>query len=123
MNNTFLDELYQLKGYLSVKHHIPGRIRLKFDLAIVNKIGHFLHLKKQINESPIVKHYQVNLLTGSILLEYSQTQIPPEIIDQMFAGDEINSRLAYQKITTIISDIHHEQAFNPLLQKHIQKRL
>jgi len=75
-NNQFVDDLYQLKQWLAIKHHIPGRIRIKFSLSILTKVTRFKQFKSDIEASPLIKNYRLNMSTGSLLVEYDNQVIP-----------------------------------------------
>lgn len=75
--------LAQLRGYLSVKHHLPGRIRIKFDKALlVNPEA--LKMAKSAPEMPdAVTNTSVNIFSGSIVVEYDADQIDPSLLEEL----------------------------------------
>ena len=107
VNNKFIDDLYQFKQWLAVKHHIPGRIRLKFSLSILTKVAHFNQFKVDIEQSPIIKNYRLNIATGSLLVEYDEQVIPPHLIDELLQENETKSRQALHLLTEIINEKHN----------------
>lgn len=102
-NNQFVDDLYQMKQWLAIKHHIPGRIRIKFSLAILTKVARFNQFKSDINQSPLIKDYQINMTTGSLLVEYDHQIIPAHLLDTLLASDEAQACHALQQLTEIVS--------------------
>ncbi len=106
MKNSFVGELYELKKWLTIKHHIPGRIRLKFDLRIVTQIGKFNHLKSEVDNFSLIKDYRLNLVTGSLLLEYDENIIPPQLMNDLLSENEEQSLIAYQQLSSIIKNAY-----------------
>lgn len=104
MKNSFIEDLYQLKQWLVIKHHIPGRVRLKFSLSILTKVARFNQFKKDIEQSDLIKSYRLNLTTGSLLVEYDEQVIPPHLIDELLQQDEKKSLLALQLLTNIVNE-------------------
>jgi len=102
INSQFIDDLYQLKQWLTIKHHIPGRVRIKFNLSIVTKVSRFNQFKRDIEQSPLIKDYRLNITTGSLLVEYDNNIIPAHLIDALLAQDEAQSRQALQALTEIV---------------------
>ncbi len=103
VNNKFIDDLYQFKQWLSIKHHIPGRVRLKFSLSILTKVAHFNQFKVDIEQSPLIKRYRLNVTTGSLLVEYDEQVLPPYLIDELLQENEAKSRQALQLLTEVIN--------------------
>jgi len=106
MVNNFIGELYQIKQWLTVKHHIPGRIRLKFSLSILKKVAHFNQFKESIQSSPLIKSYRLTISTGSLLVEYDEKIIAPYLIDQLLQDDEKQSLQALQDLIETINTAH-----------------
>lgn len=67
---------------------------------------YFNKFKDDIQKSPLIKNYQLNLATGSLLVEYDETIIPSYLLDQLLMDDEIKSQKAFQTLTTILSQYH-----------------
>lgn len=107
MQNSFIDDLYQLKQWLTIKHHIPGRVRIKFSLSILTKVARFNQFKADIEQSPLIKSYRLNLTTGSLLVEYDEQIIPPYLIDELLMEDETQSLKALQLLTEIVNEKHN----------------
>ncbi len=105
--NSFIDDLYQLKQWLKIKHHIPGRVRLKFSLTILTKVARFNQFKADIEQSPLIKSYRLNLSTGSLLVEYDEQIIPPYLINELLQQEESKSQQALQLLTQIVNEQHN----------------
>lgn len=90
MNNLNADSLKKLRDWVSVVHHIPGRIRLKFNL---NAVAFARQLdvkayKQDIEAFPALKSYRLNMMAGSLILEYDARALPFQLIEQMFSPDD-----------------------------------
>lgn len=72
-----------LRKYLSVKHHIPGRIRIVFDRSIMID-PEALALVKSAPEMPdAVKKTSVNIFSKSVVIEYDANKIPPSLLEDL----------------------------------------
>ncbi|MBG0774902.1 MAG: hypothetical protein H0S85_00515 [Desulfovibrionaceae bacterium] len=72
-----------LRRYLSVKHHLPGRIRIKFDAAITRD-PEALRLAQSNGElPPAVLGVRRNMLARSVVIEYDSEIIDPELLEEL----------------------------------------
>ena len=94
-----------IRKHLTIAHHIPGRIRLKFAASIISNP----EVKKIINKNnnkvdqiysiiPGIKNTTVNILARSMVVEYDHTVIEPEVIKELL---ETNNA---ERIKTIINE-------------------
>ena len=94
-----------IRKHLTIVHHIPGRIRLKFGASIISNP----YVKKNINKNnntleqiysivPGIKNTKVNILARSMVVEYDHAVIEPEVIKELF---ETNNA---ERIKTIINE-------------------
>ncbi|WP_027179989.1 HMA2 domain-containing protein [Maridesulfovibrio bastinii] len=77
--------LMELRRYLNVAHHVPGRIRLKFSLDVL-KDPEALKLMKEFEDSPrpkAVRQARVNKMARSVVIEYDRNVIDPEMLDEV----------------------------------------
>ncbi|SIN98920.1 HMA2 domain-containing protein [Halodesulfovibrio marinisediminis] len=73
----------KLRKYLTVKHHIPGRIRITFDRAIITD-PEALKLVKTAPKMPdAVKKTSVNIFSKSLVIEYDADRIPPQLLEDL----------------------------------------
>ncbi len=76
-------DLLTLQPYFSVKQHIPGRLRLKFSLKILDQPEAKALIEEQ-NEIPQeIVHVRVNKFARSLILEYLPSQLPFELLEQL----------------------------------------
>ncbi len=92
--------LADLRPRVQVAHHIPGRIRLKFNSTA---LGYLARLKlgqidALIAERPELHSYKLNSATGSLLLEYNAHAIAPELIDGLFHIDDTLAQNACRQL-------------------------
>ena len=76
-------DLLTLQPYFSVKQHIPGRLRLKFDLKILD-LPEAKAIMEERSEIPQeIVHVRVNKFARSLILEYIPEQLPFELLEQL----------------------------------------
>ncbi len=76
-------ELLTFKPYFSVKQHIPGRLRLKFSLKILDlpEAKSILQEKKEIPEE--LGRVRLNKFARSLIIEYSPNKLPFEMLENL----------------------------------------
>ncbi len=91
----FLD----LRRYISIVHHVPGRIRLKLSLTAL------AHLPK-VDPAPFVdlvsrvkgvKETRVNKAALSVVVEYDSSSIPPSLWERLLTAEP-------EEVQTILSE-------------------
>lgn len=89
--------LAKLRKYLSVKHHLPGRLRLQFDKAILTD-PEALEMTKSAPDMPAaVTKSSINMFSKSVLLEYDTGAIAPELLEAIIhAPDEESAAAALE---------------------------
>lgn len=80
----------KLRSWVSVAHHIPGRIRLKYKLGIIMHLARFNadSIEQALADIPAFHHYKLNRTTGSIVIEYNAQLINPELLEAIFSDDD-----------------------------------
>lgn len=88
--------LIKLRSYLRIAHHIPGRIRIKVNPALLIN-PEALRLASLVdlgqlgwgNGHPAIMNTRVNKNAGSLVLEYDPQMIAPAMLEDIFrAKDE-----------------------------------
>ncbi|MBO0215327.1 cation transporter [Vibrio sp. Vb2880] len=95
---SYVDQALKLRKWVSIGHHIPGRVRLKYKLGIVAHLAKFRagDIEQAIASIPAFKHYQLNNVTGSILIEYDAATINPQSIEALFSeSDQVAEQACY----------------------------
>ena len=89
----------KLRKYLSVKHHIPGRIRIAFDKSIITD-PEALELVKSKPEMPdAVKKTTLNIFSKSVMIEYDADRVSPNLLEDLInaptdeAAEEVLKKL------------------------------
>lgn len=77
------ETLAALRHHLTVKHHIPGRIRLVFNPTILAAPGVQAALESQTDLPPGVSGVRINALARSVVLEYDPERILPDLLDEL----------------------------------------
>ncbi|CAM3059976.1 HMA2 domain-containing protein [Moritella viscosa] len=90
----------KIRRWLTLAHHIPGRIRLKYKMGIMTHLVTIkvTDIEQALADIPAFKNYKINSDTGSILVEYDAGIIKPEFINQLFSESEIDVQQAYLNI-------------------------
>lgn len=104
MMNKDLSGLLKYRKWITVAHHIPGRIRLRFTNNLIVTLGrHKLSmLDKFCDENGALKSYCFNLNTASLILEYNANLLSPPLINQLFDDDEQKAVEALVKLVPVI---------------------
>jgi hypothetical protein len=82
-----LETLKELQKYLHVVHHVPGRLRIKFDVALAGhpRAGDILNPQNPI---PGIKNVRLNMGARSVIIEYDRERIQPELLQELFTTRE-----------------------------------
>lgn len=94
MDKTDIDTLISLREYLSVAHHVPGRIRLKLNPAIRQALGlrDSSAIERAVQAVPGIRQVRLNTLAGSVVVEYASDIIQPVWWQTLLASDEQQAR-------------------------------
>lgn len=83
--------LYNLRSYLEVAHHVPGRLRLKFSPTIVAAPGaadlaRWAQRQKNGNHGypDGLVNLRLNLAARSLIIEYNRKLVSPKILEELF---------------------------------------
>ena len=100
-----LDLFQDLRRHFTIVHHIPGRMRIKFDTSIISNpvVKNFINKKNDSLNTiysiiPGAEKIRFNLWARSIVVEYDKTHIKPELIKELFITDDAN------RIKAIVDD-------------------
>lgn len=98
--NEKIKTALKIRRWLTVSHHIPGRIRLKYKMGIMVHLAtiKMADVERAIASIPAFKNYKLNSDTGSILIEYDAHIINPEWIDMLFSESEADVQHACESI-------------------------
>ena len=82
-----IDMALKLRRMVTIAHHIPGRIRLKYKLGILAHLARFnaQEIEDGLASVPAFKSYRLNHATNSILIEYDASVVPPVVINALFS--------------------------------------
>jgi len=77
-----------LRKYLSIKHSLPGRIRIKFSAGIM-KDPEALKLAQSPPDMPdAVKEAKVNIFSRTLLLEYDADLVSPDLLEELITTED-----------------------------------
>ena len=93
--------LAQLRDKLTVKHHIPGRLRLKFAASL---LADPRALAVAANPPPLpegVRSVDINLIARTMLLEYDPARIDPDRLQALVeaASDDRAAEIARELLS------------------------
>ncbi len=94
-----LHDIARLRRYLKVKHHIPGRIRILFNPALVVRPEVREIMATHSELPPGVRNVRVNALALSVIIEYDPRRIPPHLLDELVVADE-------QRVVAVLQELH-----------------
>lgn len=91
-----INKALKLRKWVSIGHHIPGRVRLKYKLGIVAQLASYRsdEIEQAIASVPAFKNYKINTATGSIVIEYDPSCIQPSTIDALFSDSAADAEQA-----------------------------
>lgn len=80
--------LAELKEYLTVKQHTPGRLKVKVNLAIRNhpKLPELQNATK--GGSSAIKKTNLNIFTQTLTVDYDSTMLPFESLQELLSSDD-----------------------------------
>ncbi|SIO17432.1 hypothetical protein [Halodesulfovibrio marinisediminis] len=80
--------LAELKEYLTVKQHTPGRLKVKVDLAIRNhpKLPQLQNAAK--SGSSAIKKTNLNIFTQTLTVDYDVNMLPFESLQELLSCDD-----------------------------------
>ena len=87
------DYLIPLLEEAEIAHHIPGRIRLRFNHSIVTKLPKLNGIEKEIqklaNQIEAIKNIRLNLFAGSVVVQYNTEILSPDFWQEVVAEKDI----------------------------------
>ena len=87
------DYLIPLLEEAEIAHHIPGRIRLRFNHSILARLpkvnGIEKEIQKIVNQIEAIKNIRLNLFAGSVVVQYDTDILPPDFWQEVVAEKDI----------------------------------
>lgn len=82
--------LAELRDYLTVKQHTPGRLKVKVNLAIRNhpKLPELQNTAK--GGSSAIKKTNLNIFTQTLTIDYDSSMLPFEALQELLSSDDPN---------------------------------
>lgn len=95
----------KLRKYLSVKHHIPGRIRIGFDKSIITDPEALALVKSAPKMPDAVKKTSLNIFSKSMVIEYDEKKVPPQLLEDLInaPSDDAASAIV-EKLYSLLYD-------------------
>jgi hypothetical protein len=80
--------LAELKEYLTIKQHTPGRLKVKVSLAIRNhpKLPELQNAAK--GGSSAIKKTNLNIFTQTLTVDYDSTMLPYDALQELLSSDD-----------------------------------
>jgi len=82
--------LMDLRQHLTIKHHVAGRIRIKFGLKLLAD-PRAQALKEETDGKtppPCIKDTKVNLFTRTVIIEYDPELVEPEKLHEALTTED-----------------------------------
>ena len=96
------DYLIPLLEEAEIAHHIPGRIRLKFNHSIVTKLPKVNGIEKEIqkiaNQIEAIKDIRLNLFAGSVVVQYDTDILSHDFWQEVVAEKDVEQLKEKSKI-------------------------
>ncbi len=96
------DYLIPLLEEAEIAHHIPGRIRLKFNHSIVTKLPKLNGIEKEIqkiaNQIEAIKDIRLNLFAGSVVVQYDTDILSHDFWQEVVAEKDVEQLKEKSKI-------------------------
>ena len=87
------DYLMPLLEEAEIAHHIPGRIRLRFNHNILARLPKLNGIKKEIqrmvNQIEAIKDIRLNLYAGSVVVQYDTDILSPDLWQEVVGEKDI----------------------------------
>ncbi len=96
----------RLRKYLSVKHHISGRIRIAFDKSIITDPEALALVKSAPKKPDAVKKTSLNIFSKSIVIEYDEKKVPPQLLEDLInaPSNEVASGIV-EKLYSLLYEV------------------
>ena len=80
--------LAELKEYLTVKQHTPGRLKVKVDLAVRNhpKLPELQNAAK--GGSSAITKTNLNIFTQTLTVDYNSAMLPFDALDELLTSND-----------------------------------
>lgn len=89
-----------LRKYLTVKHSLPGRIRIKFSLGIMSDPEAMALVQSPPALPEAVTNTDLNVFSRTLLIEYDADRIEPALLEELITtGDDTRA-------TAIVEELH-----------------
>ncbi len=87
------DYLIPLLEEAEIAHHIPGRIRLRFNHSILTRLpkvnGIEKEIQKIVNQIEAIKNIRLNLFAGSVVVQYDTDIFPPDFWQEVVTEKDV----------------------------------
>ena len=101
------DYIIPLLEETEIAHHIPGRIRLKFNSTILTILPKLNGIEKEIRrvaeQIKAIKDIRLNPLAGSVVVQYDTGLLPPDFWQQVVEEKDLG-RLK-EMVRTLLPDL------------------
>ena len=87
------DYLIPLLEEAEIAHHIPGRIRLRFNHSIVTRLpkvnGIEKVIQRMVNQIEAIKDIRLNLYAGSVVVQYDTDILSPDFWQEVIGEKDV----------------------------------
>ena len=95
-------DLLSVRGLITVAHHVPGRMRLKFSAAI-RKHPSYDAIRGGAKTLPGIKSARVNTMARSMVIEYDTTLLPHQTVQELF------TTMTEDRVAALLEDLRQKR--------------
>jgi hypothetical protein len=90
MSNLDPAVLLKARKHLTIVHHVPGRVRLRFGPLILNDAPELATAdgRAALAQLGAIQDVRVNLPAFSLVVQYDSERLPPESWERLIEGSE-----------------------------------
>ncbi|WP_029896088.1 HMA2 domain-containing protein [Desulfohalovibrio reitneri] len=99
------DAIASLRRYISIKHSLPGRIRIKFSKDILQDPDALDLVRSAMDLPSAVTDTKLNPFSRTLLIEYDPATVPPGLLEELITTSDD------ERASTIVEQLH-EKLYN-----------
>lgn len=95
------DDVIRLRGHLHIVHHVRGRLRVRFSTKALGRsqANQVEGLRRFIESLHGVRSLRISAVTGSVIVDYDQNDLSPQILESLIEGPDEAVRCAFAALT------------------------
>ena len=99
--------LANLRKYLTIKHHVPGRIRIKINPVVLAEPMAKELMQSKMSKPPGVDGVRFNALARSVVIEYDARRIAPDLLEDIVnAKDDAEAADKVRELDAVLRGVN-----------------